>query len=145
MALVPVIATRIHRWVDATLKLDATLVALVASPNGGIHPDDTAAAVYPYVNYQMISQRTVKNPNGYRIMEEFIYLVQGVDKSRSFATLEPIADEIYKALHLKKGTVGDVEVLYCIAEDLYMQPTFENNLSFRYLGHRFRIGASNAD
>jgi hypothetical protein len=135
------LSTRVDAWLDATLKADATLAALVGAR---VFPDDTApaAVTFPYVRTQFLSGVSVSEIAGVRILETFVYLVEGIAQSGTWTSVQPVADAIYFALHRATGSVTGAQILSCVCEEEVRRAESDEGVRYRYLGWRCRIQAA---
>lgn len=133
--------------VTATLstRVDEWIYSQLASVAGGRrYIDDTAPATVtsPYVQYSMLSGTQTPVLNGTRLWGEYVYIVQAIAKSGTWASVEAAADGIYTTLHQQTGTADSVEIQYCVCEEeIRRAETEEGGTRWRYLGWRVRVVA----
>jgi hypothetical protein len=130
------VSTRLDDWLDATLK------AGVSAVNGRCYLDDKSPVTptYPYVQYSMLSGRPIAVIAGTRILSEFVYLVQAIAQSSTYAAVEAASDQIYTSLHQQTGSATGVYVGSVICEEeVRRAETVEGGARYRYLGFRCRL------
>lgn len=129
----------VEKWIAATLKGDATLVALAT---GGIYADIApSTATYPLVLYNIMSSTIRLVTGGSKLWEEILAEVKGIDKLQNYAALVAIANRIDTLLHLAPpqaisgGTLQD-----CVSDGGVKRVDPPSNaISYAQLGSRYRI------
>jgi hypothetical protein len=133
--------------VTATLstRVDEWIYSQLAGVAGGRrYIDDSApdTATYPYVQFSMLSGQQMPVLDGTRLWGEYIYIVQAIARSGTWASVEAVADGIYTNLHQQTGTADSVEVQTCFCEEeIRRAEVEEGGTRYRYLGWRVRIVA----
>lgn len=129
------LSTRVDEWIYAQL-------AGVASGRRFIDDSAPANVVSPYVQFSMLSGTQTPVLNGTRLWGEYVYIVQAIARSGTWASVEATADAIYASLHQQTGTADSVEIQYCICEEeIRRAEAEEGGTRYRYLGWRCRIVA----
>jgi hypothetical protein len=133
------LSTRIDEWIYGRLA-----AATVPATNGRRYIDDSAPATvtYPYAQFSMLSGQQMPVLNGTRLWGEYVYIVQAIAQSGTWASVEAASDQIYAALHQQTGTADSVEIQYCACEEeIRRAEVEEGGTRYRYLGWRVRIVA----
>lgn len=132
--------TTIRKWLETVLKADATLTGLVSTRiYAAPAPKD---ATFPMVVYQLqASEPDLTVVNGVRIWAGGVWLVRGVAKTESFATLTAIADRIDVLIHRQSGAVTGGTVVSCVREEAFEMVETVDSLQYRHLGGMYRIRA----
>lgn len=133
------LSTRVDEWIYGRLS-----GALVPAAAGRRYIDDSAPATvtYPYVQFSMLSGVQTPVLNGTRLWGEYVYIVQAIGKSGTWASVEPASDQIYTSLHRTTGEADSVEIQTCFCEEeIRRAEVEEGGTRYRYLGWRVRIVA----
>jgi hypothetical protein len=133
------LSTRIDEWIYGRLA-----AATVPATNGRRYIDDSAPATvtYPYAQFSMLSGQQMPVLNGTRLWGEYVYIVQAIAQSGTWASVEAASDQIYAALHQQTGTADGVEIQYCACEEeIRRAEAEEGGTRYRYLGWRVRLVA----
>ena len=131
------LSTRVDEWIYSRLS-----AALVPATNGRRYVDDSAPAtvVSPYVQFSMLSGQQMPVLNGTRLWGEYVYIVQAIAQSGTWASVEAASDQIYTALHQQTGIADSVEIQSCFCEEeIRRAEVEEGGTRYRYLGWRVRL------
>lgn len=131
----------VYLWIYAQLEADS---ARPTAAPGGTYPDDTApsAVTFPYLRVQSLSGVQTSVLNGTRILGTYVFLVECIAKSGTWASVQDGADLIYRALHQKRGSQGAVTINSCVCEEEMPRAENADGVRYRYLGWRVRIEAT---
>jgi hypothetical protein len=135
--VVSTLSTRIDEYLWTTLRSGVPAVS------NRVYVDDSApanAGAVPFVNFSMLSGQQMPVLNGTRLWGEYVYIVQAIAKSGTWASVEAVADQIYTSLHQQTGVADGVEIQYCACEEeIRRAEAEEGGTRWRYLGFRVRI------
>ncbi|MDE2100089.1 MAG: hypothetical protein KGL39_22735 [Patescibacteria group bacterium] len=129
-----------EKWLYSTLSGDATMQGLIGNPArvySGLAPEGSA---FPYIVLRFLAGPDTVAVGGVRIMTNPVYLVMGIDKSSSFATLASINAQIETLIGNQTGATSDTTILSCVREQPYERADSDSAGNvYRYLGGRYRL------
>ena len=133
------LSTRVDEFIYGRLS-----AANVPATNGRRYVDDSAPSnvVSPYAQFSMLSGQQMPVLNGMRLWGEYVYIVQAIAQSGTWASVEAAADQIYTSLHQQTGVADGVEIQTCFCEEeIRRAEVEEGGTRWRYLGWRVRLVA----
>jgi hypothetical protein len=133
------LSTRVDEFIYSRLS-----AANVPAAGGRRYVDDSAPTnvVSPYAQFSMLSGQQMPVLNGTRLWGAYVYIVQAIAQSGTWASVEALSDQIYTSLHQQTGTADGVEIQTCFCEEeIRRAEAEEGGTRWRYLGWRVRIVA----
>lgn len=130
------VSTRLDRWLDTVLR------AGVPAVSNRVYVDDKAPenVTFPYVQYSLLSGFAKMEVAGARFLTEFVYIVQAIAESNTFASVEAASDQIYTTLHRASGNATGIYVGSSICEEeIRRAEANPGEPRRRYLGWRVRL------
>jgi len=126
------------KWLYAKLTGDGTLITLVGSR---VYVEIAKeGAAFPLIVMQQMSCLPVMNVGAAVIWFDELWLVKGIDKSKSYSALGTIMDRVRAVLHAASGTVsGSGTVVGCVEEAVIRYSELLDGVQYRHLGMEFRV------
>ena len=126
------------QWLYETLIGDVSLSAIVGTR---VYSDEAPPnAIFPYLQWNLISAVDIKGQSTFRIMANCLYVVKLVGKSTTYGSLMPASDRMHTLIDGKGGdTVAGDHVYSCSREEPYRLTEYVSGVSYRHLGGVFRI------
>lgn len=126
------------KWLYGKLTGDGTLIGLIGSRVYADIAKDGAA--FPLVVMQQMSARPLMNVGAAVIWFDEVWLVKGIDKSKSYAALGTIMNRVRAVLHAASGTVASSgTVVGCVEEAVIRYSELLEGVQYRHLGMEFRV------
>jgi hypothetical protein len=121
------------KWLDTTLKADATLQTLVDDRiYEEVAPEQS---LFPCIVFQFVSGLDVKNASVDPVMVDEVWIVKAIGQGNDFLAIEPIVTQIGQILHKTFGT----GVIGCVQEEPFRYTEFDNGVIYKHLGYYYRL------
>lgn len=136
--------TAIRRALYGRLAGDVTLNGLLGTPAPGYskaiyHDEAPQAAMFPFVIFSKSSATPTEAMGVPSVFETDVWMIKGVDRSRSADTAEAIADRVATLLNDAVLSVAGGTVLYLRRQSDVDYPENTDGVSYRHCGALFRL------
>lgn len=132
---------RVYAWLSSVLRADSSLVTLLGGSKV-YHDEAPQGTAPPYIVLANMSDVPIKVLGNVEVWSEDVFLVKGIDRSTSQATLEGVMNRADAVLNGSSGTVTNGTVFFCASEDAVKYIEHEpGGPVYQHLGRRWRIQA----
>lgn len=131
-----------EQFINARLRADTALVALLSDGANGIYTDIIPVkATYPAVQVVYYSGADLMHLGNTHIWSDLYYIVRGVCEGGSFVPLSDIAKRLTAALDNAQGNSTGGTVFGVVRTGPFRMAEADGERQFRHLGGYFRIFA----